>query len=600
MKDAPNSDPKFDPNYTFEAPLDSAQINTDQIFKLVTTLTLRRKPPLVAGELATAAGVASAATVLAPCTEPLANRGTERTLAQFAQNFTNAFDNVPGVSYRIATGSDRNVFTGGGKSPLWVVQLGRTGAGQPISYTIKDANAPTIFAPRPISNVLKSKQQTPIIEYATGTVISLQGKSAVRSFLSIDLDTWMRTTLAEIDELLTPKYVVPADILRRKIQDVAPPTGWKDALQEVLDAKKSLADKLRAVLIPVYKGQGANAQQLRDIREAFYQQMLGTMGQFYDVTAGVQFEAEVQSAIKQHPGPGEVPRIFGDIIMNPVVNPPVAGAGGDRSVDDKSVSLSSPKLDLKFGSEPGSHAPAPSPYLSSLVSSTATDAKSVLLNLEYNGQYIEHEIGILQGIDGYKPSSWLSFVDISSRSSAQDDKNSPLRVELGQFYVPIVLREFPDTPTLVNHSACLTTSISPDQRRPLPLPSGRSSPSRLQAQPVRPYDPLDTATRWNYAFEYSMQVHRQQDEIHGTVSFNIPDTAFLMAADVAARDLFDNLAQFVNVYPAVRDDLNTYLATIDVETTDSDQIKKAQTALESAAEMINWLAESFQHTSPRK
>ena len=271
-------------------------------------------------------------------------------MTQFARDFTDAFATVPGKSFRIATGSNRDVFTGGGKSPLWVVQLGEKGAGQPISYTIKDANAPTVFAPRPISNVLKSKQQTPIIEYKTGTLISLEGKSEGRSFLSIDLDNWMRTTLAGIDELLTPKYVSPAEILRKNIQSVpSPDGGWKNALQEVLDAKKHLADMLRVVMIPVYQGESAKDRQLKDIREVFYQCMLGTMGQFYTVKAGVQFEADVQAAIKQQPEADEVPRIYGDIMMKPVKKAEASAAEKLRVEDKKrNISVSSPKLDLKL------------------------------------------------------------------------------------------------------------------------------------------------------------------------------------------------------------------------------------------------------------
>jgi hypothetical protein len=176
------------------------------------------------------------------------------------------------------------------------------------------------------------------------------------------------------------------------------------------------------------------------------------------------------------------------------------------------------------------------------------------------------------------------------------DEDSPLQAKLGQFYVPIVLREFPDTPTLVNQeefsdldSACYQPIT--DEEKIL------ASELHLNATECYKtkegiYNPLSAATRWNYGFEYAMQVHRQQDEIHGKISFNIVDLDELVAMEAPQRDLFDNLAQFTQIYPKIRDDLNTYLVPIDVSTKDETTLKNAQFALESAAEMINWLADS--------
>jgi LysM repeat protein len=606
LRDAPNSNPPIPLEYALQVPLDISKINTDQIFKLSTTLTLSRKSPLVAGELSTAPGVAEAATRIAPLTGPLTsnleNSQPQRTLVEFAKDFKDAFAFVPDASFRIATGSDRNVFTGGGKGPLWVVQLGNKKTKQPISYTIKDVGEPTVFAPLPISNVLRSKAKTPIIEYKTGTVISSDGKSEDRSFLSIDLDKWMGIALGYIDELLSPRYVSPAEILRKNIKGVPPPApspAWGDALQEALDAKKALALSLRAVMIPVYQGETANSQQLQDIQEAFYQSMLGTMGQFYTIKAGVQFEADVEAAIKRQPEAEDVPRIFGDISMKPVKIPPEARTVGDPPVQ-KNISVSSPKLDLKFaGRDIGK---SPSPYLSSLVSSTAADAKMVTLKLDYNGQYIEHEIGTLKGIDGYKPSSWLAFVDVGSPA---DDENWPLRVELGQFDVPIVLREFPDTPTLVNQEEISQEISGSPSYKPITDESRDVSTSGLllnttDCVKTGNYDPLAKATRWSYAFEYSMQVHHSQDAIHGKISFNIVDRSGVLAMEVPKkRELFDDLAQFTQIYPRVRADLNEFLVPIDVNTKDPTTLKNAQCALESAAAMINWLAASASELGTR-
>lgn len=76
---------------------------------------------------------------------------------------------------------------------------------------------------------------------------------------------------------------------------------------------------LRSVMIPVYEGEAADDQQLTDIREAFYQNMLAMLGGFYGVKAGIQFTSDAHAAIKRQPNSTVVPRVFGDRVMGLVV-----------------------------------------------------------------------------------------------------------------------------------------------------------------------------------------------------------------------------------------------------------------------------------------
>ena len=253
----------------------------------------------------------------------------------------------------------------------------------------------------------------------------------------------------------------------------------------------------------------------------------------------------------------------------------------DSPVIEGNFSVSSPKLDLKFADGSGS----PGPYLSSLISSTSANKKSVTLNLDYVGQYIEQEISELNGIDGYKPSSWLSFVEDTS-------KKWPLKVELGQFEVPIVLRAFPLTPTLIRQREILDSkktilSASDVQLR-------ESLPSEPDCTRTGDYNPFSKISKWKYGIEYSIQVHYPQEAIHATISFNVLDRKKLgMAAD-PERDLFDNLAEFIEEFPKVKSDLDNYLAPIDVNLdAKSKTAINAESALESAAVLINWIAGSF-------
>jgi LysM repeat protein len=551
----------LDPTLELIAPLDAGQVNAAQIFMVTAAFTIARDPRLVNGALDGVAGVARAVSQLAPATGSLTgDDGELRDLTVFGAELTRALA-APGVSYRVAAGSTRNAFTSGDARDVWAVQLG-TAPGQPISYQIENPGAPIQYAPRPIANQLVSKPRTPIIPYTTGTVISPDDPSTDRAFTSIDLDQWMSSTLGKIDALLTPRYVAPAQILRDK-------TGT-DAMQRVLDAKQALAGALARAMIAVFADETPSESQLVAIREMFYQRMLGALSTFYTVRAGLQFQAAVTSAIRPLPTDELPPQLYGEIVMNGG-GAPIGAAG--------SLSLSSPKLTLDLAGGPASQ----THDLSFLLSSAGLDARKVTLDLTFQGQAIEHEIGQLAGIEGYRPSSWLSFADASS------DPSWPLTRPLGEFETPIVLRAFPETPVLLAQE--LAGAITCPCYQPAHAETARAVASDGCPRPGS-YDPLDGLTRWSYRVRYAMQAHRTQDAVHGTITFNVTAMAQARRALADARDLFDNLAQFVDVYPAVLADLDRYLSPIDVGTQDETQIANAEAALLSAAAMVQWIADS--------
>ncbi len=584
--------------YQYATSIDPTKVNSDQIFKLSVVLKISRHADLVAGDLRTAKGVAETLTPIAPSTGNLDDQKVDeqRGLEKLAADFATAFASETEPTYRLATGTDRNVFTGTGNSPVWVVQIGDAEDGTGISYDVLDVGDPAVFAPRPIYNKLKSKQKTPIIGYKTGTVITPSDPASERSFTDIDLDKWMRTTLTSIDALISPKYSTPADVLRQRLEAV---TGAKqpDAMEQVLEAKKNLADGLKGAMIGVYAAGSAPAptkEQLHDIQEAFKQALLSTAGQFYTVKAGIQFTADVNAAIAPLPGATEVPRIFGDIALRALKPESEKITGEEAPIPKKNISISSPKLDLKFAAQTKVEKD-PSPYLSSLLSSTSTIAKSVTLNLDYDGQYIEHEIGTLPGIKDYQPSSWLSLVQLADLPNIE-----PFNAQLGQFEVPIVLRAFPDTPALVDQnfatdyeSPCI---LRPEERQSQHFAQSSVLPYSEVCTPASDYNPLAKVKLWTYSFDYALQVHEQQDVVHGTITFNIADPDALFASDLVERDIFDNLAEFVHVYPKILTDLNTYLLPIDVDTSDVETLTNAQAALLSAANLIDWVADTARDT----
>ena len=557
----------FTPEFSFTVPIDPARLNSSQIFKVSATLEFCRQASLVNGELATSAGVTRVASALAPWTGSLttnekntaayhhfmaaagrqsstlsasSDTTEQREMGAFAAAFKSAFATLGGSALEITSSSDRDTFSTSASDNVWAVQLGNQNTQNDISFTIQNENNPTLYAPRPISNTLQSRAQTAVIPYETGKVLLPSDPPRFKSFTDIDLDQWMRFTLSQVDELLSPKFVAPAQVLRQK-------TGL-DLMQNVLDAKKNLAIGLKSAMIPVFAQETVAEKEKASIQETFFQTMLGTLSKFYAVKAGIQFQAQVNAAIQKQSESTQPPRLFGDIVMLPTQSGEATPLGN--------ISLSSPKLDLKFAQQ----TEEPS-YLSFLLSSSAIIAKKVALNLQYNGQYIEHQIGHLHGIEGYLPSSWLSFANNTQATTW------PLTRSLGEFLVPIVLREFPPTPTLVVQD-------------------------NIDFGPVSDADTLANLTVWNYSFIYSQHIHALQNAVHGTLEFNITFQSSPTALTAVQRDLFDNLAQFTQEYPRVHSDLNTYLATMAIETSDPTQIKNASTALESAANIIQWVADS--------
>lgn len=558
----------FQPLLELSAPLQAGQINDDQIFRLDASLTLSRKPQLVSGALAAVSGVADAGTLLSPSTGPLQGDQTaasaQRDLKQFAARFEQALSTPQGPRYQVATGSDRNAFTGGSGMTLWAVQLGRDAA-QGISYRLLNPGQPKQFAPRPVSNQLASKLDAAIIPYRTGKVISLQDPAEPRAFTDVDLDQWLQSSLARIDQLLSPAYVAPAQILRSL-------TG-NNAMQGLLDAKEALAQALKSAMIPVFRDESADQRELDAIREAFFQRMLGTLSEFYAVRAGLQFQAEVNAAI-QPSGTELTPRLYGNIVSQP---------GGSGIMGRGNLSLTAPKLGLKLAGDGGGN----TRLLSFLLSSAGLEAKKVDLDLVFEGQNIEHQIGALAGIRGYQPSSWLSFVADTAGESW------PLRQALGAFSTPIVLRAFPETPTLTLQEAAANADIA----CPCRLLADEVMAARLTAagDPAcsRPgdYNPLAALSRWNYRLRYALQRHFEQDAINGQIDFNLGGQSGLRAMALS-RDLFDNLAEMTQVFPKVVEDLNRFLLPLDINSKDPAQIQNAEAALLSAGEMVQWLADS--------
>ncbi len=388
-------------------PLAASQLAASQIVELTVDLTIRRTGGVVWGELASSPAIRSATTRV-PAVTTSGETGDPLGLTEFARDFEFALSS-DGYWRKVAVGIDRvNSSAADPGAALWSVRIG-TAPGQPISYAVTDVGRPHLFAPRPISNELQSHEHVPIYDYTTGTGIS-QNPSRKLNFADVDMDVWSRMLLGAVDEVLTPEFTAPMQIVAEHQG-----TDW---LEKILDCKSALATAVSKWMIPLYADDTTSASA---VQESYYQQLLSRLSAAYDIKAGIQFTASVAAD----------PSVDG-------LPPQLFGAVRDLRAEDaqrSEITLTSPKLEL---------APVPAVSLPILMGAPdvvhlgGAEVGAVELSLRWEPSAIEHQIAQPAGIEGYLASSWLSFV-------LPDDS---LTAALGTCTVPIVLRAFPAGPAL--------------------------------------------------------------------------------------------------------------------------------------------------------
>ena len=148
-------------------------------------------------------------------------------------------------------------------------------------------------------------------------------------------------------------------------------------------------------------------------------------------------------------------------------------------------------------------------------------ASRVFLDLSYRITALEFDIEYLQDIEGYRASGWLSFV-IPIDGTAFNGRNL-----IGQTAVPVPIRAYPTPPGLVAQ--------------------------QMQTQAAQQLADVRDRT-YQYTYEHPNAV---QDTIHTLVQYNVPLNAppTLPFAAQDERNLFEALANFTTLYPAIQSDL---------------------------------------------
>ncbi len=446
-----------------------------QIFELAASLTLRRTGGKVLGNLATTPGIRSASTPIAPLVNDLDPAAPTATLGltAFARDFEAALS-VPGSHLVKVAGGGRP--RGASPAPAMAPPCGRYGWG----WTARSSRSPmrsTTPAPPPALRSAADLERARRAARASPSTTTRPGSASAprrRAESTSSTSTWTSGGLmlfTSVDETLTPEFTGPAQIV------AARQGGGVDYLQQILDQKKLLATAASQWMIPLYAGETADPQY---VRAAFYEQLLGRLANAYATRAAIQFAATVTAAIGD-PFSTQPPRLFGNIVDN-------AAAGEERS----EITLTSPKLDLATASG------VPLPFLL-LAAATVREDGAIVgkidLDLTYDATHIEHQISAVPGITGYLASSWLGFI--------VPGDTRPLTRSLGAFPVPMVLRAFPTSPTMVAQAG---------------------DPAKPQGTQ------LSDLTEWTYSFVFSLPFHYPQDRVYCDVEFNIKEGDSIDAA----------------------------------------------------------------------
>ncbi|MGV3597402.1 MAG: hypothetical protein ACO1PI_05990 [Bacteroidota bacterium] len=506
-----------------------------EISSLTVSLTMQRTPTLLDPNFTNVAGVAYATTVIQP--QSNTSVGGMLSLTFFAQQFETAFINQPvnGVVLKVATGT--NITKGNSDTtetpPLWVVRFDPTGANG-IKFGF-DNNQVYYFAPVPLATSLQSFS-APINGYQEGQAYPA-GNAVTKSFSSVDMDNWGLLFLQAVDRFLSPAYAVPAFLMNAN----AVFSGDPDYLQQVLDAKQQLAEAIEGTIdfiIDPCDGQPSppcTAKTIANIgnaQEKWKQQMLKQLSNAYRYVASVQTTATINSQFNgvnnDPPQAPYVPLLFG--IMQ----------GDEPSVPGSNNAPKSTEYSLSTAKVPTANGNSWLTYM--FEAKDAAESRSFSFgDMKYKVSHIEFDIQQVPDMGNYLASSWLTFIvpldgDVAGAASPLASME-----EVGETPIPVPLRAYPTPPSI---SAQNTDYPVNDNNPPNPVT-------------------IQDARTWNYIYTYQ-NPSAAQDTVVTEVQFNVAQgqQSSYVSANTQNLPMYQSLAQFMSVYPAISADFDNYLAQL--------------------------------------
>lgn len=397
---------------------------------------------------------------------------------------------------------------------VWLVRYAGATGQHGIAFKVNPL--PAYFAAKPLYTKLISRPDdqypdpVPIRTYTTGTYLA-NVEPELKSFAGIDIEVLARVFITAIDNFLSADTAPKA----WNIQYAAPPGSGLDPqktpFQVIEQAKKDIAAAIAQYqLSPILQGEDLSG--IEQAREALKQQMLITLGSVYTVEAALQNKVTVTTGFDTHQA-----NVYGTLESSKGDIPP--NAFGFTPVK------------IALTAAPGADEPSGLTTLFSVrqEASVGGDNQGVDLiaefkaDLNYHITALEHDFGT--PINGYIPSSWLTFVHPIVCTG--DDGAPLLKAD-----IPIPLKAYPTAPSMVSQAGvAVKTDI------------GKDDPKTV----------LKEAQEWDYRFAYDY-IAAQQDSIYLDVMFNVLPAQMNARAN-AQPDLFEALLQFNASYLEILNDL---------------------------------------------
>lgn len=494
------------PPVTIAVALPEDARNRRTLYPVTVQLELRSAGPAPEG-VEDAPGLHSAITSIPPSRDPTLAAAFEAALS------------TPEASLRLA--QDLGSPTVGAQLHApWAVQIGRAGISTPIAFAVHPS-PPTIFAPAPFSTRLLWLGPVPIRDHTTGVGRGLEPTRHVE-FAAIDMDAWLAALFAAVDRALAPEFAAPIQTLSER--DRREPQGV-DHLSRIVAAKHRIAEVASAWMLPVRADSDADPTA---VRELFRRRLCSRLSNAQATWAAVEFDAAVHAgAVEDSLSPSA--RLFGKIVEH------TADDGPPRDTTITWAELALADAD---------HAPLPF-LLDALGARRTSAAASVPLELVYAATQIEH------GAPGHGA---LAFVIPST--------DGPWTQRLGAVEVPVVLREAPASPVLIQQMA---VGAEPD-----------GSVSAL--------------ARWDYMCTYAMPGQAAQDRLDVAIAFDVGPSATIREADT---DRLHPIAEFLTVVPSIHADFVALLPRLGRETQDEALVRSARLAVESFTDLLASAADAL-------
>jgi hypothetical protein len=449
-----------------------------------------------------------------------------------------------------------------GEQSIWAVAANLLD----ISIGTNAGTGPRFLSPKPLDNTLNSDTvPLPVINSVLGTLPTQQ------LFIDVDLDQLNRVFFQAVDNVLSPASAAKAFEL----------DATHAAYNAIAKGRESLAQKYATFEVDWLFEAGSpftgTLAQFGNARDAFEQQMRAALMTAYSVDTIVQYDVAWKNAIS--PAADGYIELFGKV--EAVLSGSYVFNGADLDVTTATphgLSKVSPvQLYVTFSVQAGSTAPTsgiysaigvtdttftisnvttgsgpgtlsatqqnsglstahvavssagPSPLTFMFGNPDVASAATVSFDLRYSVTNLQYFLGPDTGTPGEaRPSIWLQLVD-------------PLQPHIGPdgalTEIPVVFRQYPTPPTLINQSWTTPPAGTPTA------------------------NPLADESVWDYVFTYQAML-AAQDQINSAITYNTdlrpPPARSKLALDTSVNySLFQALARFSAVYAKIQGILPT-------------------------------------------